>query len=192
MGSGNYHYISYLLMLKIKKPFTLILFDHHTDMVKPIHNSIISCGSWVLNAIYNVPMLAKVIIVGVRKDLAEAIPSIFNDKVKVFTKDDLLANKNIDKDIVFQINTSTVYISVDKDVLSESDVIVNWDQGNMRLKQLIGILKYIENYKEIAGIDVCGEYIFTPVEAFFQETKKAVKVNNKANSLILKAIMDLD
>src|SRR5699024_4536243 len=47
IGSGNYHYVTYLLMSEIKIPFTLILFDHHTDMIKPIHESILSCGSWV-------------------------------------------------------------------------------------------------------------------------------------------------
>ena len=32
IGSGNYHYVSHLLLEEINKPFTLILFDHHTDM----------------------------------------------------------------------------------------------------------------------------------------------------------------
>lgn len=190
MGSGNYHYVTYLLMSKVKQPFTLILFDHHTDMVKPIHNSIISCGSWVLNAMYNLPMLRKVIIIGVRKDLAKAIPSFLNRRVKVLTKDNMLRNKSIKKDLESQITTSKVYISVDKDVLSESDVLVNWDQGSMELRQLIDILQYIEQNKKICGIDICGEYVFTPVELFYQQTNKAIKMNNRANSLILETIMD--
>ena len=32
IGSGNYHYVSYFIIRRNKQAFTLILFDHHTDM----------------------------------------------------------------------------------------------------------------------------------------------------------------
>ena len=32
IGSGNYHYVTYLLMSEIRQPFSLVLFDHHTDL----------------------------------------------------------------------------------------------------------------------------------------------------------------
>jgi arginase family enzyme len=32
IGSGNYHYVSYILLSEIREPFALILFDHHTDL----------------------------------------------------------------------------------------------------------------------------------------------------------------
>lgn len=49
IGSGNYHYITYLLLKEIQKPFTLILFDHHSDINLSIYarSNIISCGNWV-------------------------------------------------------------------------------------------------------------------------------------------------
>src|SRR6476620_2332572 len=31
IGNGNYHYVTYLLIERIKQPFSLILFDHHDD-----------------------------------------------------------------------------------------------------------------------------------------------------------------
>ena len=31
---------------KIKKPFSLVLFDHHTDMLQPMIHDLTSCGSW--------------------------------------------------------------------------------------------------------------------------------------------------
>lgn len=31
IGNGNFHYVSYLLIKEMKEPFTLVLFDHHTD-----------------------------------------------------------------------------------------------------------------------------------------------------------------
>ena len=59
IGSGNYHYVTYLFMLEIQEPFTLILFDHHSDMIRPICKSFISCGSWVLEALEDIPMLKR-------------------------------------------------------------------------------------------------------------------------------------
>ena len=32
IGSGNYHYLTYLLINEITKPFTLVLFDNHPDL----------------------------------------------------------------------------------------------------------------------------------------------------------------
>ncbi len=47
IGSGNYHYVSDLLLKEIDEPFSLILFDHHTDMNLKEENehTLISCGS---------------------------------------------------------------------------------------------------------------------------------------------------
>lgn len=50
IGNGNYHYVSYLLIQEIKEPFTLVLFDHHTD-VGAGDDPVISCGSWVSYAL---------------------------------------------------------------------------------------------------------------------------------------------
>ena len=50
-----------------------------------------------------------------------------------------------------------LYISIDKDVLLESEGKTNWDQGNVRVEQ---ILKFTENYikgRRLIGTDVCGE-----------------------------------
>src|SRR5699024_3640988 len=65
LGSGNYHYISYILQARINKPYTLILFDHHTDALPSPSDTLISCGSWVLESLKHLPMLKKVFMVGV-------------------------------------------------------------------------------------------------------------------------------
>ena len=73
IGNGNYHYVTYLFLSEIQSPFTLVLFDHHTDMMASPSTSLISCGSWVLHAIKRLPMLKKVVMIGVREDLGKAI-----------------------------------------------------------------------------------------------------------------------
>ena len=186
IGSGNYHYISYLFISEFQMPFTLILFDHHTDMIKPIFDSLISCGSWVLEALEELPMLERVIMIGVNQDLIETIPSNLNERVCFYGEDYALE----EEDIVSKIPTNNVYISIDKDVLAKSETLVNWDQGSMELKQLIKLVKYIDIHKNVCGADICGEYSIAPPESFLHKSQKAVLMNDRANRIILKALMN--
>lgn len=65
IGSGSYHYITYLLLAEIDRPFSLVLFDHHADMMEPPDESVVSCGSWVWKALRELPLLKQVFIIGV-------------------------------------------------------------------------------------------------------------------------------
>ena len=51
IDNGNYHYISELWIEKIRHPFTLVVFDHHSDMQKSLFDEMLGCGSWILKAI---------------------------------------------------------------------------------------------------------------------------------------------
>ena len=46
LDSGNYHYVTGIMAEQIKQDFSLILFDHHTDMQKPMIEHMTSCGDW--------------------------------------------------------------------------------------------------------------------------------------------------
>ncbi|MET0232738.1 MAG: arginase family protein [Rhodanobacteraceae bacterium] len=54
--------------------------------------------------------------------------------------------------------TEAVWISIDKDVLPEDEVVTNWDQGHMPLEALRAFLDAIRVRKRILGADICGEY----------------------------------
>ncbi|NME96520.1 hypothetical protein HF847_11085 [Clostridium cochlearium] len=188
IGNGNYHYVTYLLMREIKSPFTLVLFDNHTDMLKTFFDTLISCGSWVLKGLDELPMLKKVVILGARQDLVNVIPTCYNNIVSAFSKEKIGQGIEFNKYIKSEILTENVYISIDKDVLSESEAVTNWDQGNMKLSQLFNFIKCIFINKNICGIDVCGEYHYSPTESFCRESVKAMEKNNKANLAILNMI----
>lgn len=191
IGSGNYHYVTYLLMKDVQAPFTLILFDHHTDMKDAPCESLVTCGSWVLRALKRLPMLKKVIIVGTREDLLESIPSYLNKKVLILSEEQI-GQADIQRYIKSAISTYNVYISIDKDVLGKSEAVTNWDQGNMKLMQLLSLVKYIAKSKRICGIDVCGEYPYNPVLNFYPESLEAIRKNNRANLTILNTINNLE
>ena len=191
IGSGNYHYVTYLLMREVQAPFTLILFDHHTDMMDAPCESLVTCGSWVLKSLERLPMLKKVVIVGTRVDLLESIPSHLKEKVLILSEKQI-GQADIKEYIKSAISTYNVYISIDKDVLEKSQAVTNWDQGNMKLMQLLNLVKYIGKNKRIRGVDVCGEYPYSPVMNFCPESLEAVRKNDRANLTILNTINNLE
>ena len=50
-----------------------------------------------------------------------------------------------------------LYISIDKDVLSQDVVITNWQQGQMYLLELKLFLAEMIKQGQVIGIDICGE-----------------------------------
>ena len=113
----------------VDRPFNLILFDHHPDNQPPSFGDITSCGGWVLEATQSLSNLKNVYTYGVSEDVPiESIP--------------------IDL---------PVYISIDKDALSEEFAITDWDQGDMTLSTLLDMLSNIFASHTVLGIDICGD-----------------------------------
>ena len=40
----------------------------------------------------------------------------------------------------------------------EPDAITDWDQGSMKLEQLLDLVKYMMMHKDVIGMDIGGEY----------------------------------
>ncbi|WP_026791253.1 arginase [Pleomorphomonas oryzae] len=57
-----------------------------------------------------------------------------------------------------RIETEAVYVSLDKDVLCSCDAVTNWDQGQMKLAEVLRLLNEIGNSHRIIGADVTGDY----------------------------------
>jgi len=60
--------------------------------------------------------------------------------------------------LLSRIDTEAIYITVDKDVLELSEVTTNWDQGKMRLPQLLGMIAALGEKFRVIGADVIGDY----------------------------------
>jgi arginase family enzyme len=56
------------------------------------------------------------------------------------------------------VPTGTVWITIDKDVLPETEALTNWDQGRMPLASLMAMLRAVGDCRTILGADVCGGY----------------------------------
>lgn len=192
IGNGNYHYVTYLLMERIKEPFSLVLFDHHDDMKES--EFLISCGSWVSYALKNVTILNKVCIIGVNEKHITQPNRNTNGRVKIITERKLNIsplNHILDEVQTFLKGEKNIYISIDKDVLYKKEAFTNWDQGSMTLVQLLFMLEFLSARFRIAGMDICGEYLLNGSNVFKAESREYIKMNEIVNGALIRFIYDL-
>jgi hypothetical protein len=181
IGSGNYHYVSFLLLKEIKEPFTLVLFDNHPDLGldQGWNEKLLSCGSWVSYALTETPNLQQVVIIG-----PTGLSQHINHPRVVIYPFDGSQHYSL-KAILSAIQTQYVYISIDKDVLNRNEAITNWDQGKMDLNTLLSYLDVVFQYKQVEGVDICGEEHLTPMLSLLPDFQIINRKNEKANLMLL-------
>ena len=130
IDSGDYHYVTRFFLEKIRRPYTLVLLDNHTDRQEPAFPGVLSCGSWVKDVMETDGNLQGVVSIG---PLPEAERLGAPDP------------------------GGPVYVSLDKDILSPTYARTDWSQGAYTLPQIFGILSGVfSEASEIIGMDVCG------------------------------------
>jgi len=60
--------------------------------------------------------------------------------------------------IIAEVPTDAVWITIDKDVLPENEVVTNWDQGHMPLDAVLRFARALVAARRLIGADICGEY----------------------------------
>lgn len=167
IGSGDFHYITYLFLKRIDTQFNLLVIDRHID-AKETFPGFISCGSWLNNA-SKLKSLKNIFYIGAENKTN--IDKIHKLSIDFWSFETLYKNKN------------PIYLSIDKDVLDGSYFRSNWDQGNLKLEELLYILSSIPKDK-IIGVDICGEPKANP---FSIDIRRSEEVNFR----ILYALMRL-
>lgn len=190
IGNGNYHYVTYLLLSEIRQPFSLILFDHHTDLALNDDLTCISCGSWVSMALRTLPLLKRVMIIGAHPPDGRQ-ETDFPDNVMIISEEEVrrLSTAEVMREIRSILPEQPVYISVDKDVLDQGNAVTNWDQGSMTLEQLLDVIRELKRTRPIAGGDVCGELPLSPVDLLSDEKLRRLKKNEIANKAIVDVLL---
>ncbi len=69
-----------------------------------------------------------------------------------------MSDEQAARTILSQISTDAVWMTIDKDVFPEGEVVSNWDQGQMPLQAVLRLIEAIGRSHTIAGADICGEY----------------------------------
>ncbi|MDD2752752.1 MAG: arginase family protein [Candidatus Omnitrophica bacterium] len=78
-----------------------------------------------------------------------------------------------------RIPTKDVYISLDKDCLTNDYALTNWEEGKFALEKVLFLLKLIKENLNIVGFDITGEYspilvkgVFKKAASYFDHPKK--------------------
>ena len=98
LDSGNYHYVTGIITDRIDEDFVLVVFDHHTDMQKPMIDNMISCGDWAGQTLENNPYLKQLVLIGPPEDDIEQI--YYRDgqgKLLTFSAEEIKSGKDKNK-----------------------------------------------------------------------------------------------
>ena len=131
---------------------------------------VLSCGSWVLNALLAQENLKRVFALGVEETLKEEAllcvrEAIGREEYERVRKKISFASPKPEEVV------GGIYLSIDKDVLAKKFVKTNWDQGEMTLSQLEDILRDLCTNHKVIGMDLSG----APDETVLQEHPEALK-----------------
>ena len=175
IDSGNYHYMTNLFLRGMTRKYILVVFDNHTDMQPPAFGGLLSCGGWLADAVMRFENLCEVWLIGPDEEAYSAVPEEFKKKVRFLSREELAAYREegsfdtkagmwfSGREIPEGEETpDCVYVSIDKDVLSEEYISTTWSMGDMSPDEMVRMLelcfaKVHEKGLQIAGIDICGE-----------------------------------
>lgn len=182
LGSGDYHHLSYQLIRRLRHGAELnrsglhvVVFDNHPDNMRFVGG--IHCGSWVYHA-SRLPHVTRVTVVGICSDDVAGfqIPQnhvlpLRSGRIRYLCLRPLspLAKSmfgagggELAPDVqaqgilsALELDSSPVYLSIDKDVVSRSRIVTNWDQGVMSPETVLEVASKLR--PRLAGCDVTGE-----------------------------------
>lgn len=194
LDSGNYHYVTGIMMALIKQKFSLILLDHHTDMQKPMIEQMTSCGDWAGKVLKTNPWLQQLILIGPQEsDILQIYRekeglvsgAELQEKLITFSEEEIRSVEGENKISGIKRNLP-VYISIDKDILDEEYSETNWSQGKMPLPVLERLLMPFLTSGNILGIDICGEcQQGIPLPQYLE----AEKINGETNKELFDFLM---
>src|SRR4051794_40750161 len=164
-GSGDFHHVTLALLDRISGPFNLLVLDKHPDWMRGI--PFLHCGTWLRHAL-RLPNLNRVFHCGGETDFENAYQvlapwgELRTRRVVVFPAGRVFRSGGWEDVPVFplgrdpdairealqevlspyheELTRHPLYVSIDKDVLTEAEAAVNWDSGLMTLPEAVAVL----------------------------------------------------
>lgn len=186
LDSGNYHYLSKFWLEKIKEPFSLLVFDNHTDMQESAFFGLLSCGSWVKEVLETNANLRDICIIGPSGKLFSECDAKDLSRVTAIAGEEIgQKEEEILKEFLEKGRNIPLYLSIDKDVLCQEDARTNWDQGEVTLLQLETWIKTAFKNRRILGADICGE---NPQDTALPPKREDLEINSRTNEKLLELL----
>lgn len=186
-GSGDFHHVSLALLRRLTEPFNLLVLDNHPDWMRRV--PLVHCGTWLYHAA-QLPTVQHLFHVGgdvdfdnyyrwlapwqmLRTGRITVFPArrrfqrgpwrqLPHEPLRIGPLTRLTAERVDELLLPYQAELARwpLYISVDKDVLTEWEAVVNWDSGHLDLKEvrlaLDGFLRAAQG--RLAGMDLLGDW----------------------------------
>jgi hypothetical protein len=185
LGSGDFHHLTLALLARQPRPFNLLVLDNHPDWMRGL--PFLHCGTWLHHAarMSNVRRIfhvggdvdfdnryrwlapwrllraGKIVVLpAVRSFRRGQWARIRNDQLRCNGAISLARLLNILHPYRAELAQLPLYISVDKDVLTASEAVVNWDSGHLRLDELTILLETFLHAARgrLAGFDTVGDW----------------------------------
>lgn len=170
-GSGDYHYITHALLRNvvdnIYDGYSVILIDNHDDCediraASDTGKYPLNCATHMRESLKKSKLLEVIHISKKSTPAADwydrnlqkrSFSQITGEEVPTLISEEFIQTI---LDSIFD----KVYLSIDIDALSPDDVDIEqyqaYDQGTMRLQELLMILEKTLQQKNVIGIDICG------------------------------------
>jgi len=186
-GSGDFHHVSLALVRRIQQPFNLLVIDKHPDWMRGI--PFLHCGTWLYHAA-RLPLVRRIFHVGgdldfdngfrllapwrlLRSGKITVLPAIRRfergrwsgiAQQTVRSEPDTWTSRKRLAELLGPLRRDLghwpLYISLDKDAMSQADAVVNWDSGHLALPEVETILaEFLDAARGIlAGMDIVGDW----------------------------------
>ena len=191
IDSGNYHYMSALLLDMVKEPFSLVVLDHHPDMQPSMFGDILSCGSWVKNVLDTNANVRDVHVIGADRKLIDELDEADRCRVHFYDREDVILDLDEGYAGTCRVTVKLpeteypVYLSIDKDVIKADYLKTNWDQGEFTALEVLEFTRALLTGKKVMGVDICGE---CALDQEGIDLEKAIAQNDQFNRDILELL----
>jgi hypothetical protein len=187
LGSGDFHHVSLALLARLRTPCNLLVLDKHPDWMRGV--PLLHCGTWLWHAAA-LPQVARVYHVGgdldfdnrfrwlapwslLRSGKIHVIPAVrhFRGRRWAGVAHDALRQRPAEPadprrvseclgPLREELAARPLYVSLDKDVLSASEALVNWDSGHLTTGEALGVIEAFAAAAgwRLAGMDVVGDW----------------------------------
>jgi hypothetical protein len=186
-GSGDFHHVSLALLRRLTGPFNLLVIDNHPDWMRGI--PFLHCGTWLYHAA-QLPAVQRIFHLGGEVDFDNRYRWLAPWSMVRAGKIIVAPPRNRHRgrcwegiehrpirrhpdeparpDMIEEwlapyrdeLSVCPLYISLDKDVLTASEAVVNWDSGHMTAAEVLAILEVFWNAAggDLAGMDIVGDW----------------------------------
>jgi hypothetical protein len=186
LGSGDFHHVSLALLRRLTTPFNLLVIDNHPDWMRGV--PFLHCGTWLWHAA-RLPFVRSIYHVGgdvdfdnyyrwlapwrqLRSGRITVFPAVRRYRRRPWQRVPTYPLRSLDTSLAplhmeellrphrAELARWPLYISLDKDVMSAQQAVVNWDSGWLQLAEVKTVLEAFWNAAggRLAGMDIVGDW----------------------------------